>query len=279
MTSPSVSLEAYVNPTLETFKARLEEAFKRRDFVIVLARCSVYYEGRGASKLGEGDRLIVIKPDGAVLVHRPTGYSPVNWQPKSDVLSVESKGELVVVRSLRRKPRELLEINIARVYLLVTAHGMVDEAEFIEYLDEKEISDYIAEHPEIIEDGLRVLRREKPIETGYADLVAVDKNGNYVIIEVKRVNAGIEAVKQLQNYVNTLRSRNPKAKVRGILVAPSISKEALALLNSLGLEYRQINVQKLFKEIRSSKQVVAPMSRSLLEYLSSGRGGGGEHSS
>jgi RecB family endonuclease NucS len=263
------TIEAHIHPSLQLFRARLEEAFKRRDFIVFLARCSVYYEGRGASKLGEGDRLIVIKPDGALLVHRPTGYSPVNWQPKSDVLSVEGRDDVVVVRSLRRKPRELLEINVSRVYLLALIHGLKDEAEFIEYLDEKEISDYIAEHPEIIEDGLKILRREKPIEVGYADLVGVDKDGRYVIIEVKRVHAGLDAVRQLNNYVNALKKRNPQARVRGILVAPSISKEALSLLNSLGLEFKQINVQKLFKEIRSSKQVVAPMSHSLLEYLSS----------
>lgn len=267
-----LAIEAHIQPSLTLFRARLEEAFKRRDFIVFLARCSVYYEGRGASKLGEGDRLIVIKSDGALLVHRPTGYSPVNWQPRSDVFSVEAKGDVVIVRSLRKRPRELLEISVSRVYFLALIHGMKDEAEFIEYLDEKEISDYIAEHPEIVEEGLRILRREKPIEVGYADLVGVDKDGRYVIIEVKRVHAGVDAVRQLSNYVNALKKRNLQAKVRGILVAPSISKEALSLLTSLGLEYKQINVQKLFKEIRSSKQVAAPMSHSLLEYLSSAGG-------
>ncbi|ABM80944.1 endonuclease NucS [Hyperthermus butylicus] len=258
------------SPSLSEARSILHEALKRHDVIVMLARCRVYYEGRGASKLGDGDRLIVVKPDGAVLVHRPTGYSPVNWQPESQVLSVEERDGVLLFRSVRKRPREVLEIHIEEVYALLAVHGLVDEADFIEYLDEKEIADYLAKHPELVEEGLRVLRRERPIETGYADIVAVDKDGNYVVIEVKRVNAGLEAVKQLQSYVEAFKQLNPGAKIRGILVAPSISKEALALLQSLGLEYRRIDVQKLFRDIRRQKG--QPLqSRSLLDFLGGGR--------
>ncbi|MEM1923446.1 MAG: endonuclease NucS, partial [Nitrososphaerota archaeon] len=50
-------------------------------FVVVLGEMEVVYEGRSLSWLGKGERLVIIKQDKSVLVHRPTGYEPVNWQP------------------------------------------------------------------------------------------------------------------------------------------------------------------------------------------------------
>lgn len=253
------------SPGLEEGYRFLNEAVARRDLVVAVARCSVEYEGRGASRLGEGDRLLIVKPDGAVLVHRPTGYSPVNWQPDSHVITVEAHNGFIVLRSVRKRPREVLVVRISRLYFAVAIHGLVDEAEFIEYLDEGEIADYLSRHPEVIEEGLRVIRRERPLESGYADIVAVDREGRYVVIEVKRVTAGVEAVKQLHRYVEGLRKNNPGAKVRGILAAPAATKEALSLLSSLGLEYRRIDVAKLHREAKREK----PRSRvaSLLDFI------------
>ena len=246
----------------------LSDALSKRKYTTLWAKCSVSYHGRGASRLGPGDRMIVIKPDGAVLVHRPTGYSPVNWQPSSQALSVENSDNLLVIRSVRGRPRETLEIYLEQVYAIVIVESMIDSADFIEYLDEAEIRDYLAAHPEEIEEGLHVIRKERPIGEGYADIVARDKEGKYVVIEVKRVTANREAVAQLQRYVEHLRSENPGAPVRGILVAPSITKDAQALLNSLGLEYRRIDVAKIYKKaVEQGELQRVAKTTSLLDFL------------
>ena len=254
-----------IEPDLGAGYEFINSAVVQHDLLVVAARCSVVYEGRGASRLGEGDRLIIVKPDGAVLVHRPTGYSPVNWQPDSHVITVEIQGNSVLFRSVRKRPREVLEILMSKIYFAIAIHGLVDDAEFIEYLDEGEIADYLAHHPEVIEEGLRIVRRERPVEGGYADIVAVDSEGRYVVIEVKRVTAGREAVKQLHRYVENFRKANPEAKVRGILAAPAITKDALSLLSSLGLEYRYIDVARIYREVKREKRRSA--STSLLEFL------------
>ena len=253
------------NPGIDEAAREIMQGVAQKDFMIMLARCSVEYEGRGASKLGPGDRLIIVKPDGAVLVHRPTGYSPVNWQPESHVINVDVSKDAVVLRSVRRRPKEILVIRLEQVYLLVRARGLTDKAEFIEYMDEAEISDYIARHPEVVEQGLQIISRERRVGEGYVDILARDKDNNYVIIEVKRITANEDAVKQLYSYVEELRKANPEAPIRGILVAPSITKDALILLNSLGLEYKQIDPAKLYREAKKERH--SRYSRSLLEYL------------
>lgn len=252
-------------PDLDRALNFISSAVAQRDMIVMVVKCSIAYEGRGASRLGEGDRLVIVKPDGAVLVHRPTGYSPVNWQPDSHVITVEKQDDRILFRSVRKRPREVLEILISRVYFVVAIHRLLDDAEFIEYLDESEIADYLARYPDLIEEGLRVVRRERPVEGGYADIVAVDKQGRYVVIEVKRVTAGVDAVKQLHRYVEMLRKANAEAKVRGILVAPAITKDALSLLTSLGLEYKHVDIARIHKKAKQERRQNGSLS--LLDFI------------
>ncbi len=228
----------------------LSRAIATHKFVIIAGRCHAEYEGRGASKLGLGDRIVIVKPDGAVLVHRPTGYSPVNWQPTSHVINVEERDGKLMLRSVRDRPREILVLYFDEVYLLAVLDALEDKAEFIEYLDEHEIRDYLYEHPEEIEEGFKPLSKEKPIGEGYVDILGVDKDNRLVVIEIKRVNAGTDAVRQLHRYVETIHRENPNVEVRGVLMAPSISKDARLLLSSLGLEFKQINLQQLYKKVK-----------------------------
>jgi hypothetical protein len=237
-------------PSITSSVDALSRAIAAHKFVIIVGRCHAEYEGRGASKLGLGDRVVIVKPDGAVLVHRPTGYSPVNWQPTSHVINVEERDGKLMLRSVRDRPREVLVVYFDEVYLLAVLDALEDKAEFIEYLDEREIRDYLYEHPEEIEDGFKPLSKEKPVGEGYVDILGVDKDNRLVVIEIKRVNAGADAVRQLHRYVETIHRENPDVKVRGILIAPSISKDARVLLNSLGLEFKQINLQQLYKKVR-----------------------------
>jgi DNA (cytosine-5)-methyltransferase 1 len=44
-------------------------------------RCAVAYEGRAQSQLEAGDRFVLCKPDGTILVHSDTKQKPRNWQP------------------------------------------------------------------------------------------------------------------------------------------------------------------------------------------------------
>ncbi len=248
-----------LSPSLEAAHVMLREALAKRKLVLMLCSCSVVYEGRSATMLGEGERLIIVKPDGAVLVHRPRGYSPVNWQPDSQLLEARLEQGELVVKSLRARPRELLEIRVTRVDALIIVEDIRDTAEFLELIDEAEIRDTLAKHPELIEPGLRILAKEKRLgDAGYADLYGVDREGRHVIIELKRVTTGRGAVEQLKRYVDVFRRENPEAPIRGILVAPALTEPAKRLLEEYGLEYRKLDLRRVRKileeERRASKQ-------------------------
>ncbi len=240
-------------PGLREAAEALRRGVAQHMMVLVAGRCSARYWGRGTSSLGEGDRLLIVKPDGSVLLHRPAGYSPVNWQPTTSVIEVLERPGKIVVRAVRSRPREVLEVSFSSVQLVALLGGMVDEAEFVEYMDEHLIRDLIAEEPWLLEKGLRITEKEKPVRNGYIDLYGVDSEGRPVVVELKRVRAGREAVVQLKRYVDYF-EEELGVRPRGILAAPGISSDALRLLSTLSLEYKKINLRSLYRRASERKR-------------------------
>ncbi|ACL10433.1 indolepyruvate ferredoxin oxidoreductase, alpha subunit [Desulfurococcus amylolyticus 1221n] len=88
-------LLVWEKPDLNTLPGVIKKAIVEGRVVIIIGECSIEYEGRSASRLGNGERILIIKQDGSVLVHRPQGYSPVNWQPETSVIEVWTDDEVI----------------------------------------------------------------------------------------------------------------------------------------------------------------------------------------
>lgn len=264
-----MDVRVYQGLSLEEYANIIRNAIAQHKVVLILASCSVDYEGRGASTLGEGERIIIVKNDWAFLVHRPSGYSPVNWQPQSSIIEVSVQGGLLVIKAVRARPHEVVTVRISDVALVIVSSPS-DVAEFVEYMSEHDIRDLLARHPEIIEDGLTITSIEKPVEPGFVDLYGVDKDGKIVVIELKRVTATKDAVNQLYRYVQAVKKSLGK-EVRGILAAPNITKSALELLERLGLEYKQLNLKRLRGILDREKEKTTRSGVSLLEFISKGK--------
>jgi RecB family endonuclease NucS len=105
----------------------------------------------------------------------------------------------------------------------------------------------LAANPGLIEDGLELLDRELPTDVGGIDLYARDAAGRYVVVELKRGKASHEAVHQLSRYVERVREL-VDGEVRGILAAPEATAPALAQLERLALEFREVTALPSFEE-------------------------------
>ena len=82
---------------------------------------------------------------------------------------------------------------------------------------EKDLRDYLAENPSLIENGLSLIDKEYNITgAGRADLVCRDKKSNYVVIETKKAGESDKVVGQILRYVGGLRKEGKKA--RGIII-------------------------------------------------------------
>ena len=107
-------ISVLTQPTLAEAAALIEKAFAQRRTLIVAGACEVNYVGRANSTLELGERILIIKADGSLLVHRPVGYEPVNWQPAGSIFHVQVKDDEIEVQGVRQKPRETVRVIFDR---------------------------------------------------------------------------------------------------------------------------------------------------------------------
>jgi RecB family endonuclease NucS len=247
---PNNKLSMLVEPTLEDAKILIEKAFVQRRTLIVAGNCKVDYVGRASSKLELGERLLIIKADGSLLVHRPTGYEPVNWQPSGSVFHAQLKDDILEVHAVRRKPKENVKVQFTKIYM-VSSITLLDAGDFILNASEEDMHRTILLRPDLIEEGFKPISWEKKVEPGFVDVYGMDKKGRLVVIEVKRKTANKEAVLQLSKYIEAIKQKADR-QIRGILVAPSLGKDVQALLSSMGLEFKDLDPKKCAEILRKS---------------------------
>jgi RecB family endonuclease NucS len=209
---------------------------------LVVARCEVTYSGRLSAFLPESTRLLMLKADGSVLVHADAGgYKPLNWMTPPTV--VEEEPGRLVVRKRAGRSEDRLEIRIAEV-LSDVEHDMGEAAGLEKDGVERDLQEALAERPDRLEEGLRLVRREWPTEVGPVDLMCRDGDAGWVAVEIKRVGT-IEAVEQLSRYLDFIRLDPAKAECRGILAAQSLKPQAVTLAESRDLRCVEVDLAVL----------------------------------
>ena len=199
---------------------------------ILVSRCSIRYEGRLTTSLEAGDRVVLFKDDGSVVVHSCQGAKPINYMPGPAV--VREDGRTITIT--RPGSDESLVIEVEDVHA-DTSYEMVDAAKLMREGREKDIQATIFATPEAIEPGMIGLSREHFTEVGPVDLLCRDAGDRTVVIEIKRVRAVAAAVEQLTRYIEQVDRNVVHAPARGILVAPELAPQARVLLESRGYDF------------------------------------------
>jgi len=212
-----------------------------KKLILVIGNCKVRYDGRATSKLSEGDRLLIIKKDGTFLVHQNKGMAAINYQGPGSKVSVEINKSLKVKSERKGKLNEKIEVDFFHVEF-ANSFDLTDDKQISVYGSEKDLSNLLLQDLNLIEPGLTPLKQESASSKGRIDILAEDANGKLVVIELKRRKAEFSAVTQLKRYVEEMEKRKNK-KVRGILCAPGISKNALNMLEKMGLEFFNLSYE------------------------------------
>lgn len=206
---------------------------------LVIARCSVDYEGRLAAHLPEAVRLIMVKADGCVAIHSDGGaYKPLNWMNAPNTI-VEADGEWTVTNPKGEK----LVITLHEVFT-ETAHKFGIDPGLQKDGVEAHLQELLAASPQAIEDGLILVRREYPTAIGPIDLLCRDSSGQVVAIEVKR-RGEIDGVEQLGRYLERLRLDSSLGDVRGVFVAQQVKPQARVLAESRGMTWVEVDYDEL----------------------------------
>jgi RecB family endonuclease NucS len=184
-------------------------------------------------------RLVMVKADGCVAVHADGGaYKPLNWMNAPNHL-VEEEGRWIVTN-----PKgETLTITFGEVHF-ETALEMGEDPGLQKDGVEQELQRLLAETPEVMEDGLSLIRREYPTPVGPVDLLCRDGRGQTVAIEVKR-RGEIEGVEQLTRYLEFLNRDERLAPVRGLFVAQAIKPQARTLAEDRGIGWVEVDYDEL----------------------------------
>jgi hypothetical protein len=221
--------------------------------VQIAARCAIEYDGRAASRLPSGQRLLLLKPDGTLLVHASTKLKPVNWQPPGCAFSVARDGDVVVLLAERQRPKEVVRIVLEEVHAALAMD--LDDGEGLDLTGtEDDLQALLARTPALIEPGFRFWSRERASGRGPMDLYGEDAAGRRVVIEVKRRAAGVAEADQLRRYVERERNARGGEKVRGILVAPGVSDKARRYLDECGLEFREVDWDRLMRPAAEARK-------------------------
>lgn len=228
--------------------------------LLVVGECRVDYQGRAVSQLALGDRIVLVKPDGSLLIHGPEGFKPLNWQPPGCAYAARRDGAELVLEAVRRKPAEAVRVAFVRLDL-VAAPRIAAAAPLNVQGTEFNIRDALRSRPEWVEPGFQPWAKERLTERGPMDLYGEDANGRRVVVEVKRTRAGIAEATQLWRYVEKERAKRG-VPVRGILVAPACSDRALQLLGEHGLEFKPLR----WEEILPTMSRPARSETSLMEF-------------
>jgi RecB family endonuclease NucS len=203
---------------------------------LLVARCEVHYTGRLSTVLPEAVRLLMFKSDGSVLIHDDAGAKPLNWMGAAAM--VETTDGAIIVRRRNGSTEDRLEILIAEV-LSDQTHEMGESVALQKDGVERHLQEELAARPAVLEEGLRLVRREWPTDIGPVDLMCRDEDDGWVAIEIKRV-ATIEAVEQLCRYLERI-----DGDCRGVLAAQLIKPQARTLAEVRGIHCVEVDLEVL----------------------------------
>jgi len=219
---------------LEQAHQKIAAAVGRKDLLMVVGECYVEYWGRAASKLPRGKRLLLIKGDNSFAIHQNRLLRPTNYMMNARIACSLENGALQL-SARKLKPKETLNVTLYSVEGL-HSYPMMETADLRLFGSERELSNQLMQDLSFLEPGLKPLNQEALFRKGVVDILAEDSKGRLVVIEVKRRQAGYNAVMQLQRYMKQVEKIKGK-ETRGLLVAPSIGKNAYELLQRNGCEF------------------------------------------
>jgi RecB family endonuclease NucS len=204
---------------------------------LVIARCSVDYAGRLSSTLASATRLLIVKADGAVLVHSDAGgYKPLNWMT-APCLLIEEEG----VWRVSNKAGETMTIRIEEVFA-DTRHDLGVDPGLVKDGVERDLQLLLADQCHVLGDGWTLVSREYQTDIGPVDLLCRDHEGAYVAVEIKR-RGEIDGVEQLKRYL--VRRERSLGPVAGVLAAQEFKPQAKVLAADRGIRCVQLDYDAL----------------------------------
>ncbi|MEI7961544.1 MAG: endonuclease NucS domain-containing protein [archaeon] len=217
---------------------KILDSMKNNHLCLIIGECDVKYIGRASSTLPKGKRLVIIKADKSVSIHENRLIRPTNYMMGASISCEfgDNNGEAVLVLTAKKlKPKETITTTFTTIDD-INCYDLPESNDLRLSGSEKELNDALMDDLSFLEAGLKPINQQQYFRKGICDIVAEDAKGRLVVIELKRRQADYAAVTQLKRYAEEVKKMRG-VETRGILLAPSIRKTALALLKQYELEF------------------------------------------
>jgi RecB family endonuclease NucS len=226
--------------------AKILNKIKKSNTIIIVGKIVIEYIGRATSYAPQGDRIVLLKPDGSLLIHESSKVEPLNWQPPKSTALFNCIEDRLRIESHRYNPREEVIIDFIDIEFIKACN--ITSSKLFIIGRESDIVNFITLNPSSIIDASTIVGTDIPTPYGKIDVLLKDEKENLIVVEVKNEKAGTAAVLQLKRYLEYYISRGFNAK--GVLVAPSITDEAMAMIIKEGIKY--ISVNQIMNHIKNT---------------------------
>lgn len=240
---------------MQHYPALFEEAIRKNHAVFISAKCEVWYSGQVESYLPLGDRVILIKDDGVMVVHQPQGNNPINYLKPGATYSMTLNEGQLFLNGNNIKLKEFMDVKVQKIYAMHTQK--LEDGQSIQVAGtEEDMAQMIMEKPSLIEAGFKPVAQEEQTKFGYIDVLGVDKKGILTVVECKRNQADFKAVEQLQRYVERLKESKGITEVRGIIAAPKIQSGADLMLKEKGFTFVAVKPPKHLERFNRNQKTL-----------------------
>lgn len=227
---------------LQEFQELVSSATGRGSVLVAFIRCEVTYSGRAETFLPLGDRILILKADGSLLIHQPSGSTPVNYMKAGTQVVLTQENGALTVSARNAHEKAWLTLIVREVHDAIARK--LEDGQSIDLAgNERDMSDWIRDNPSCISANFRPVQREEQTDVGFIDVLGHDGDG-LVVVECKRVTASLSAVDQLRRYVERVQRIRGTMTVRGVLAAPAITPNAHEMLTSWGFTFCRIDPPK-----------------------------------
>lgn len=181
-------------------------------------------------------QIIVCTVNHASRVHYPENNKPRLANSKYDFLYRSGRGLLVLYDPGRHGEWEICEqengkLGVRRRDEEAFLSEKEEPTESTGFAAEYHLRDYLTQHLELIEPGLELYVNDRgtdgveySIEVGRIDILAVDKSGGLVVIELKVSRGPASVAGQILRYKNWVKMNIADGRpTRGIIIAQHVS--------------------------------------------------------
>ncbi|MDP7974803.1 MAG: endonuclease NucS domain-containing protein [Thermoprotei archaeon] len=252
-------LHVLESPATDEACEEIRKALAYKNALLIIGSFSM--KENGGNSYPQGERILIIKSDWSLVVHRDSMFSQpmMNWEKCDNIRSTCDDHVLLLVEREEERndasdlgQTRLLEIDFSRIYLIVEMN-LMDDTLFAEKGD-GELLVAVMLKPELLELGFVPHSTSQELRSGFVSVVGADSRGRKTVALLTKSEAGTRHVSELTRFIASVRGHVKKEDIRGIIGAPSISRAGAERAKEFGYDFKKIDLTAVEKILALYKQ-------------------------